>query len=82
MSWWPQPPCASTAVVDPSPIPATFTASLGPPPRAPAPGNSRGTPRPRPAAIAPLTTLRRGIALTSLLTTDLGWFGVTDAPGV
>ena len=82
MSWWPRPPTPPTAVVDPSPITATFTASLGPPARAPAPGNSRGTPSPRPAAIEPLKKLRRGIALISLLTTDLGWFGVTDAPGL
>src|SRR5262249_45893960 len=66
MSWWPRPPTPPTAVVDPSPMTATFTASLGPPARGPAPSISRGIPSPRPAVIEPLRKLPRGLGFMSL----------------
>ncbi len=76
MSWWPRPPTPPMAVVDPSPMTATFTASLGLPDRGPAPSISLGIPIARPAAIEPLRKLRRAIGFISMLTMDLGCFGV------
>ena len=76
MSWWPRPPTPPTAVVDPRPMTATFTASLGPPGRGPAPSISRGIPSARPAVIEPLRKLRRGIGFISLLTMNRECFGV------
>ena len=66
-----RPPTPPTAVVDPSPMTATFTASLGPTDRSPVPG----IPSARPAVIEPFRKLRRGIDFISLLTMDLEWFG-------
>jgi hypothetical protein len=75
MSWWPRPPTPPTAVVDPSPMTATFTVSLGPTDPRPAPGIRRGIPSARLAAIEPVRKLRRGMDFILLLTMDLGWFG-------
>src|SRR5262249_35155977 len=72
------------AVVEPSPITATFTVSLGPTGRAPAPSNSRGIPSARPAVIESLRKFRRGIGFISLLISPWTWrtSAETDALGL
>ncbi len=76
MSWWPRPPTPPTAVVDPSPMTATFTTSLGPPDGGPAPSMNRGIAGARPAVIESLRKIRREIGFIALLTKDVRCFGV------
>src|SRR5213594_2922430 len=84
MSWCPRPPTPPTAVVDPSPITATRTVSLGPGDRdePSAPITVFGIPRASPAVIERLRNFLRVIVFIEVLAIDWLPADPTRATGI